>query len=340
MPLKVSSAMPCATVHMELSHRIFRRWREEPGSAPIPLSEPGVEEAILHGAMGPDMGFIPGADRLVSEVAHYLRPGDLARALLRGAGSPTEEAFAWGWASHVLGDVELHPVVGRAVGELLHGDRDRRVDASEDVEAHVSLEVGLDLCIYHADRRVGSGLPCPPAIPHFRGSRIRHLVQALEGTYGLAWDGKDLLRAHNRTRLTTWWPRALEALVLRQGGRPEEEGLRPVRWFLDGVRAFTPKGTAVRGFLGVRIPPDWVIEEVNRRMEGFGDRFQALVDSGLKGMENRNLETGGDAGPGLGHPASDEVADRIKRIQARGVQGTKRAGDLPGGFPLNHPFQG
>lgn len=333
--------MPCATVHMQLSQRIFRRWREEPGSAPIPLSEPGVEAAFLHGAMGPDMGFIPGADRLVSEVAHYLHPGDLARALLRGAESPKEEAFAWGWASHVLGDVEIHPVVGRAVGELLHGDRDRRVDAEEDVEAHVSLEVGLDLSLYHACMRDGGGLPCPPAVAHFQGSRIRHLAQALEETYELPWDGKALLRAHIRaTRLTAWWPRALEALALRRGARPEEEGVRAVRWFLDGVRAFTPKGSAARGFLGVRIPPGWVIEEVNRRMEGFGDRFQALVDSGLEGMENRNLETGGDAGPGLGHPASDEVAHRIERIRARGVEGARRVGGLPRDLPLNHTSQG
>jgi len=308
--------MPCATVHMQLSHRLFRRWREEPSSAPIPLSDPRVEEAFLHGAMGPDMGFIPGADRLVSEVAHYLRPGDLARALLREAGSPVEEAFAWGWASHVLGDVELHPVVGRAVGELLHGDRDRRVDAAENVEAHVSLEVGLDLCIYHAGRRGGEGLPRPPATPHFRGSRIRHLTRALEETYGLPWDGKELLRAHQRAaRLTAWWPRALEALALRRGSQPEEEGVRPVRWLLDGAQAFTQRGSAVRGFLGVRIPPGWVMEEVNRRMEGFEDRFQALVDSGLEGMENRNLETGETAGPGLGHPASDEVAERVERIR-------------------------
>jgi hypothetical protein len=309
--------MPCATVHMQLSQRIFRRWREVPTSAPIPLSDPRVEEAFLHGAMAPDMGFIPGADRLVSEVAHYLRPGDLARALLRGAGSPVEEAFAWGWASHVLGDVELHPVVGRAVGEFLYGDPDRRVDAAENVEAHVSLEVGLDLCIYHTDRRDRGELPRPPAVPHFRGSRIRHLARALEETYGLPWDGTDLLRAHQRaTRLTAWWPRALEALALRRGSRPEEPGVRPVRWFLDGARAFTRTGSAARGFLGVRIPPGWVMEEVDRRMEGFEDRFQGLVDSGLEGMENRNLETGEAAGPGLGHPASDEVAARVERIRS------------------------
>jgi hypothetical protein len=306
--------MPCATVHMELSRRILRGWRDDPSTAPVPVEDPRVEEAFLHGAMGPDMGFIPGAERLVSELAHYLRPGDLARSLLRGAASPLEEAFAWGWASHVLGDVELHPVVGRAVGEFLYGDRDRRVDAAENVEAHVSLEVGLDLWLHH---RAGT-LPRPPAIPHFRDSRIRHLARALEETYPLAWDGAGLLRTHLRaTRLTAWWPRALEALALRRGKAPGGTGVAPFRWMLDGARRMTREGSAARGFLGVQIPPVWVMEEVEERMEGFELRFQALVDSGLDAMENRNLETGDLAGPGRGHPASDAVAERVDRLRLR-----------------------
>lgn len=298
---------------MQLSHRILQGWKEDPGSSPIPLADPRVEEAFLHGAMGPDMGFIPGGDRLVSELAHYLDPGDLARALLRGATSAVEEAFAWGWASHVLGDVELHPVVGRAVGELLYRDAGRRVDAAENVEAHVSLEVGLDLCIYH---RVPE-LPRPPATPHFRGPRIHHLARALESTYGLRWDRRNLLRNHERAvRLTAWWPRALEVLAFRGGRAPGGKGSLPVRWALAGLGALSREGTAARGLLGVRIPPAWVLEEVERRMEGFEFRFQALVDSGLERMENRNLETGGHAGPGRGHPASDAVAERVERLRA------------------------
>jgi hypothetical protein len=305
--------MPCASVHMELSGRLLRRWRRDPRNAPFPAEHPRLADAFLHGAMGPDMGFVPGTDRLVSELAHYLAPGDLARSLLRRARTAAEEAFAWGWASHVLGDVELHPVVGRSVGELLHGDRGRRVDALEDVEAHVSLEVGLDLLVHRRAR----GLPRPPATPHFRVDGIDHLEGALRETYGLPWDRESLLRTHRRAvRLTAWWPRALDVLAHRGGldGR-RSGGSVPARLLLGLLRAVAGKGSAARGFFGVRIPPPWVLEELDLRMDGFEDRFGELVASGLGGMPNRNLETGGPAGPGLGHPASDQAARKVARLR-------------------------
>ncbi len=206
---------------MAVAARVLRQWKASPGRAPIPVERPAVRDAFLHGALAPDMGFVPGNRRLVSEAAHYLLPGDLTRALLAAAGSDEEEAFAWGWASHLLADVEIHPVVGRAVGERLYGDRGRRMDALADVATHVSLEVGLDIAVL---RREGAELPAPPARPFFpHHGRIRFLTRALEETYGVRWDGHLLAKHHvQAVRLTRWWPRALRLLPLSPPGGTEE----------------------------------------------------------------------------------------------------------------------
>jgi hypothetical protein len=298
--------MPCATVHMALAGRVLDRWETHPASSPVPLAREGIRDAFLNGAMGPDLGFVPGTDRLVSEAAHYLQPGDLARNLLGLARSWREEAFAWGWAAHLLTDVEIHPVVGRAVGERLFGDRNRRVDALADVTSHVSLEVGLDVTIL----RGTPGVPAPPARSFFPGSgRTRWLVEALSETYGLEWDPGLLVRHHiQAVRLTRWWPRALSLLPLRPAAEP---GSGPVA----GVGR---RRGATNGFLAPEAPRPWFLREVKDRIEALVEGFQEAVESGLADLGNPNLETGEASGVGLGHPATDQAARRLERIRARG----------------------
>jgi hypothetical protein len=87
-------------------------------------------------------------------------------------------------------------MVGRAVGERLLGDRDRRMDAVEDPSAHVGMEVGLDLALLERVPDVSR----PPAAPFFRGGDVRLLAAALERTYGLPWSPHHLLLNHRRAR--------------------------------------------------------------------------------------------------------------------------------------------
>lgn len=314
--------MPCATVHLLTAERTLERWRDRPADAPFALDEPGAVEAFRHGNLAPDMGFIPGVDRFASELAHYHSPADLARALLSWSTGPREEAFAWGWAAHVLSDVELHPLVGRAVGERLHGDRDRRVDALEDEATHVSLEVGLDAVFLLRN----PGLRPPPRRPHFDLPGLRHLSRALEGTYGLTWNEPRLLSGHRRaTRLTWLWPRALRILA---AGRPLADGgvrgglLRtPASGLVSFLRRRAAPGSATRGFFAPERPPEWVIRRMDEGIRSFPERFQEVVNDRLRGLENRNLETGGPAGAGLGHAASDraarKLAERTKEARSR-----------------------
>jgi hypothetical protein len=257
------------------------------------------------------MGFVPGIDRFVSELAHYVDPADLTRSLFRQARTPDEQAFAWGWASHVLGDVFLHPGVGRAVGERLHGDRKRRMNAEEDLPTHVGMEVGLDLALL--DRI--PGIPSPPPDPFLDRTNGRFLGEALRATYKLPWDPAELVRNHRRAVfLTSLWPRAIR-LAAEGPSRPglfrraTEPGLSVVRIL---GRRVAGGDSPLRGFLTPLEPPKWLVDSVLTFGEELPDILNRLVREGPQALENRNLETGEPAGPGRGHPPSDRAAERLR----------------------------
>lgn len=311
--------MPCANLHLILADRVLSSWRERPRHAPVRADRPEVVEAFLHGALAPDMGFIPGTDRLVSDAVHYVDTAGFTRRLLDLARTETEEAFAWGWASHVLADVQIHPLVGRAVGERLFGDRSRRIDAVVDVAAHVSLEVGLDIAL----ARTGERPPLPPSRAFFRDAPgIRPLAQALAETYGVEWHPDALIRHHRRAvGLTRWWPRALAFLPLSPPGAGDaDERRRPWRVHRPGdrgrlrrsmtglLRRLAGEGSAAGGFFGPEAPRRWFHLQVLERVGAFVGSFQGLVDGGIAVMANLNLETGVATGVGLGHAATDETA--------------------------------
>lgn len=296
--------MPCASTHLHLSDRILSEWRRHPDRSPLVGDRARAERAFLHGSLAPDMGFVPGTPRLVSELAHYVTPVTFARAVLAEARTAEEVAFGWGWASHVLGDVELHPLVGRAVGERIHGDRTLRMDAAEDVQTHVSLEVGMDIVLLEEVR-----VSPPPPEAFFGSGSVGLLGRSLERVYRVGWDRPLLLRTHQRAvTLTRWWPRTLK--VLSRRGRL----MGPL---FGALRRIPGEGTPARGFLAPTRPQGWVMSELLERSAAFPDQFQRWVDGGLVGVPELNLETGGPAGAGLGHPASDDAERKLQRVRHR-----------------------
>jgi len=313
--------MPCATVHLLLAERVLADWRARPGAAPVAIDAPGVHEAFLHGALAPDVGFVAGTDRLISEVAHYVRPGDLVRDLVDSASTPRDTAFAWGWATHVLGDVQIHPIVGRAVGERLFGDRTRRVDALEDTATHVSLEVGLDIALLRASPPAVQA----PARPFLRDAAgASHLAGALERTHAFAWERQQLVRDHRlAVRQIRWWPRLLSHLPLAPaGGSGRASGGRVVgRPIALLGRAISQSGSAEHGFFRPEAPREWFLREVRERIDAFAESFREWADRGMLEPRNPNLETGEPAGVGQGHPASDIAAARLAELRGRTVSG-------------------
>jgi hypothetical protein len=309
--------MPCNTVHLFTAGRVLARWGEDPGASPLPLSQPGAAEAFLHGAVAPDMGFVPGVDRWVSELAHWVRPADLARALVDAARTPVETAFAWGWVAHLLTDVALHPLVGRASGERLYGDPSIRLNASDDEATHVGIEVGLDILLL----RGGERIPPPPTRPLLDTDRATHLRSALESTYGVPWDGEALARAHRRAvRLSRVWPWALGIVAAGSEAQRDEADVAgsPWEWVARtttsvGRRLARTRGAAF-GFFTPLAPPTWLVDEVYAEAARFPDRFQEVVEGGLGDVENRNLESGALPGSDDRHPASEEAARKLKRM--------------------------
>jgi len=317
--------MPCANVHLMLAGRVLEGWERAPSTAPVPVRDPEVRAAFLSGALAPDAGFVPGTRRRMSEFAHYLSPGDLTRSLLAEATSDGERAFALGWASHVLGDVELHPLVGRAVGERLFGDRGVRVNTADDVTTHVSIEVGLDLAVGEAE---GAALPKAPERSWVTAPSARYLARALERTYQVAWTPSLLLRDQVRSgTMMRWWPSAL-SLVQRTG----DGGV--VARLLGCARALAPEGSAHRGFFRPERPAGWLVEAVQERAAGFADRFQQGVEDGMALLGNRNLETGEENPAGTGHPATDRAWADLEGARRRQQP---RPGPRPGPQPGPRP---
>ena len=67
--------MPGHALHIELAREVLETWpKEEP---PLDIDSPDVVNAMFHGAVGPDMGYYPGADPLLSDLAHYIHTAGL-----------------------------------------------------------------------------------------------------------------------------------------------------------------------------------------------------------------------------------------------------------------------
>lgn len=317
--------MPCATIHMLTAGRVLAGWDRHPRRAPFPVERPELRRSFLMGAMGPDMGFVPGVDRLVSELAHYVSSADLTRSLLHEARSPRQAAYAWGWATHHLTDVEIHPLVGRACGERLLGDRSLRLNSSDDLEVHVGMEVGLDLVFLRDE----PDIPTPPGGPFFEPRETAFMARAFEATYRIPWARNDLHRSHRKAvARTARWPAVL-SLLGRSVGFGRSSGASGTGWSLLGravsvASRFAPPESAASGFLQPLSPPAWLIRRVRELSGSFSERFQDDVESQLERLENRNLETGEPEDADVEHPDSEGTRRRLRVLRRR--TGISRSG--------------
>jgi len=119
--------MPGVIVHIHIAEELYRR-RNSTGSL----------EAILAGALAPDIGLFPGSCREISRLSHHSRTGELAIEILSQARTRDEELFAQGWISHCLADVAIHPLINQITGSL----------PDDNMRAHIQVEGGLDAYFY------------------------------------------------------------------------------------------------------------------------------------------------------------------------------------------------
>lgn len=280
--------MPGIAIHGVIATRLLDAW---PASTAVPLrvENPCVRNAFRAGAMGPDMGYAPGGARFVSDLAHYVRGSDLFRVMLDRARGDEETAFAWGWASHVLADVAIHPLVNRAVGERLTGEAGRSISFHQDNSMHIRIEAGLDAGYLAAH-------DAPPTLsfqPVFDARSAAMLTGAFDAIYGVGVASHTaVLRSHRRASAAS---RMLEAIVSLTAGRPRTMRLRAWAVLAGAAQRFTaivaPRGPT-HAFTHTFPPTAALLRQTTAEVDALVGHFFDLVNGQVHEYPNYNLDLG------------------------------------------------
>lgn len=240
--------MPGHVLHIEIAHRV---------RSLLPKGEE-VGQALYLGAIAPDMGLLPGADPLISDLAHYVDTGSLAKQLVRTASNEVERAYAWGWVTHLLADAGLHPAVNDSAG----------TSWARSPVAHMRVEFGIDF-----DRLARSS-----GLARLRlGARPdpRYVCRALADVYGVGFDEGRVERSH---RGLIWTQR----LLFRLG--PRAPALRR-------LGALFP-GSVLDAVTKPSLPSSDLIDQVDVFLESVEERVAELRIGGLDDLPDYNLDTG------------------------------------------------
>lgn len=103
---------------------------------------PGLKSAFFAGALAPDAGYYADGLGPLSDLAHVVNPWEFTKTLWESAKTPKERAFALGWLSHALVDVEGH---SRLVNPAMGGG------LSLSPLKHKQIEWGLDCLVLMQD---------------------------------------------------------------------------------------------------------------------------------------------------------------------------------------------
>lgn len=281
--------MPSVTVHFCLAAQVLDHWRRHPRGAPFDADDAVDANAFRQGAVGPDLGYMPGGHRPLSDLAHCLHTGDLTRSLIARARTSRERAFAWGWVTHVLADTLIHPMVGCAVGELVHGSPARFEDGDTEPVAHVRVEAGLDALYAHRHpelRRVRLR-------PSFDAVGIGFLVGSFRDTYGAAPEADRFLTSHVTAARRSAQGLALAAVTALTMGcdhRPLRTGSGAGR--LARLRTALARSSVSLAYV-LPVPPSlWFLNAVRDVEETFVDLFLEEFELRGSGLANVNLDTG------------------------------------------------
>jgi hypothetical protein len=278
--------MPGITLHFLLAKRVLYRWRSTvTGSAPFDVDSRRDCNAFLHGALGPDFGYMPGGHRLLSELAHRVHTGELTSRLIQSARTSIERAFAWGWLTHVLADRQIHPIIGLGVGELVHGCRRTFVGGSVDLDSHVRVETGVD-CTYALRHDDARSVRLDPA---FDDVSVNFLAHAYAATYGFTPAKSALLRSHQyvcvRARQALTSIRVVAALMHRGSPAPLTWALRTAR----RTRLLSPVSVAYMS----PVPPNaWLLEAIDEAIPAHTDSFMKMYRDGGADIGDYDLDTG------------------------------------------------
>lgn len=307
--------MPGVTLHFVLADHVLQSWRGRGRAAPFDVHDPRALNAFYHGAVGPDLGYFPGGDRLLSDLAHCLRTGSLLRALVRSATAPQEQAFAWGWLTHVLADQAIHPIIGRGVGEILTGRRDHFVDGASNMLAHLRVEMGLDA--WYAERFPGA---CARRLtPFLDGNGGGFLARAYAATYHVALDGCRFARSHACTARRVGQALAsmpLLAALMKAARAGAEAPRRP--WLISAVRGLLDAAYSKERLRSVGLaylvpvpPSPWLLAEVEAAVVAHVGLFMEHFETRARDLPDVNLDTGRLLRDEVDHPGTRRALEGL-----------------------------
>lgn len=122
------------------------------------------------GCLIQDMGYYPFGSKFFTDLAHYVRSGDLVLELLAQAGDVREYGFALGALAHYAADNVGHPAATNRAVPMLYPKLARRfgdrVTYAENPAAHLETEFGFDVA------QVAEGHFAPKAYHDFIGFQV------------------------------------------------------------------------------------------------------------------------------------------------------------------------
>ena len=283
--------MPQPGLHLLLADEALARWSPSGDVAqtltaelPFDPSAPALRNAFLHGALAPDMGFFPGAPQPLSDLVHEAGSSRMLRALLERADTPIQRAYAWGWLTHVLADVLIHPIVNAGADELAEA---RGVtEAADWLVAHVQIEVGLDAMLLR--QGVHRRLRLEPALDE---DSIAFVADAFADVYDVHWSPVRLAAVH---RTVTHFTNACLPFVAMVGrsARAERNGgsfWTPTRHLLA---RWVGRRAPAHGFLVPILPTRTVMHRVSHARRLCLATLDALLTRGVHELPDYDLDRG------------------------------------------------
>jgi hypothetical protein len=279
--------MPGIIIHTLLGSRLLDRWTQRPAEAPFSPGDPEHRNTFLSGCSGPDMGMYPGGKWLFSNLAHYVHSGELTRNLVREARNDVERAFGWGWATHVLADALIHPLINLAAGEVRGC---APLTYYDDPSLHLAVEYGADGSHFSHWQKLGLG-----PFPYLPRSMAGYVSRAFQATYGPA-----VREIAIESSLVAWgrfhgFIIALAGAASRKlyGHSASHKTIHNV----GGMAATFLSGTFARhsplyGATHPIAPSPKVVSLIEQTMDHFLDLFCKLQSDNLAALPDYNLDTG------------------------------------------------
>ncbi len=137
------------------------------------------------GAIMADMGYYPFGHKFISDLAHYVRSGDLILSLLDEATDLNEYAFALGSLAHYASDDNGHRIAVNKSVPIIYPKLKRKfgdtVTYADDKSSHLKVEFSFDVS------QVAQGHYAPEAYRDFIGFEVaqKALERAFFKTYSL-----------------------------------------------------------------------------------------------------------------------------------------------------------